>query len=562
MSIQGETVGTSRVLRSARWMMRLALPCALAGCCLFFLAGCGADVGDVDRATSAAVKGSSVNTSEQDSDSAADTIRQAAVAQNTADIECASASVRQAIEQVTAPYGQAVSVTYLPVGTPAGIVSVNGSTQHASASMIKLVVLATLFDKVAAGEIDLAAQVEVKVSDIVSGTGTVQDDGPGTYELRELARRMIADSDNTATNVIVDLIGMDAVNEEASKLGLTGTAMARKMMDVVAADQGMRNRMTSDDAATVLNLIATGKLVNEQMSELAMSFLLQQTINAGITDAIPAGVQVAHKTGELNQAEHDGGVVLAAHPYVLVVMTEGIDNYLGVSVIADVSRAVYVATEAREWSRPTPRHRASKMRLTQRVVPSTPLTTTSPACSLRPTTAMTVALITAGRTKCLVIRGIRAERQCPPNPRNLALARKPAARRAVVRRAAPRLSPAPAALRVARVPVKLGARVRAPVRKAWAAPGRPAAPAGRAVPRLRTLVRATLVRPAAAKAVPGRPEGLPPTPPKASRFAEAADALWQTRCVQVGALEALFCALPAGIGRLMRYHTVLFRACV
>ena len=162
-------------------MMRLALPYALASCCLLFLAGCGADAGDVDKATPASVVGSSVNTSEQDSVSAADTIRQAAVAQNTAEIERASASVRQAIEQVTAPYGETVSVTYLPVGTPAGIVSVNGSTQHVSASMIKLVVLAALFDKVAAGEIDLSAQVEIKASDIVSGTGTVQDDGPGTY---------------------------------------------------------------------------------------------------------------------------------------------------------------------------------------------------------------------------------------------------------------------------------------------------------------------------------------------------------------------------------------------
>lgn len=333
---------------AVRAMACRVLPCALAGCCLLFLAGCGADAGDADRATSASVAGSYINTSEQDSVSAADTIRQAAVAQNTAETERASAAIRQAIELVTAPYGETVSVTYLPVGTPAGIVSVNGATQHASASMIKLVVLAALLDKVAAGEIDLAAQVEVTSSDIVSGTGTVQDDGPGTYELRELARRMIADSDNTATNVIVDLIGMDAVNEEANKLGLTGTVMARKMMDMVAADQGMRNRMTSDDAATILNLIASGKLVNEQMSELAMSFLLQQTINAGLTDAIPAGVQVAHKTGELIQAEHDGGIVLAAHPYVLVVMTEGIDNYLGVSVIADVSRAVYVATNGSE----------------------------------------------------------------------------------------------------------------------------------------------------------------------------------------------------------------------
>lgn len=334
---------------AARTVLSRALPCVFAGCCLLFLAGCGADADDADRATSAPVADSSAAAPADDAEtSAVDTIRQAAVAQNTAETERASAAIRQAIEQVTAPYGETVSVTYLPVGSPAGIVSVNGATQHASASMIKLVVLAALLDEAAAGQIDLSAQVEVTSSDIVSGTGTVQDDGPGTYELRELARRMIADSDNTATNVIVDLIGMDAVNEEASKLGLTGTVMARKMMDMAAADQGMRNRMTSDDAATILNLIASGKLVNEQMSELAMSFLLQQTINAGLTDAIPAGVQVAHKTGELIQAEHDGGIVLAAHPYVLVVMTEGIDNYLGVSVIADVSRAVYVATNGTE----------------------------------------------------------------------------------------------------------------------------------------------------------------------------------------------------------------------
>lgn len=334
---------------AVRAMACRVLPCALAGCCLLFLAGCGADAGDAGKVSTTPAADSSAAASGDDAEaSAVDTIRQAAVAQNTAETERASAAIRQAIELVTAPYGETVSVTYLPVGSPAGIVSVNGATQHASASMIKLVVLAALLDKAAAGQIDLAAQVEVTSSDIVSGTGTVQDDGPGTYELRELARRMIADSDNTATNVIVDLIGMDAVNEEASKLGLTGTVMARKMMDMVAADQGMRNRMTSDDAATILNLIASGKLVNEQMSELAMSFLLQQTINAGLTDAIPAGVQVAHKTGELIQAEHDGGIVLAAHPYVLVVMTEGIDNYLGVSVIADVSRAVYVATNGSE----------------------------------------------------------------------------------------------------------------------------------------------------------------------------------------------------------------------
>ena len=352
MPVQGETVGTSEVLRGARrWMVRVALPCALAGCCLLSLAGCGSEEGGEDtRAaeTATAPASSDVESSQDSSSSVADAVRQAAVAQSAADTARASAAIRQAIERVTSSYGEAVSVTYLPVGELDAVVSVNGTTQHASASMIKLLVLAALLDKAAAGEVDLDAQVEVAASDIVSGTGTIQDEGPGAYALRELARRMIADSDNTATNVIVGLIGMDAVNEEASRLGLTGTVMARKMMDTTAAEQGMRNRMTTDDAATILNLIATGRLVNREMSELAMSFLLQQTIDAGLTDAIPAGVQVAHKTGELLQAEHDGGIVLASQPYVLVVMTEGIDNYLGVSVIADVSRAVYVATNGSE----------------------------------------------------------------------------------------------------------------------------------------------------------------------------------------------------------------------
>lgn len=330
--------------RRAARLVTAGLAWALVGCTMGVMAGCDSDETGSSSDAAAPQAASTQTQQAEEETSIADAIHQAAAEQGTRDAQKQAQAVKQAIEQVTAPYGEAVSVTYLPVGRAEGVASVNGSTQHASASMIKLVVLAALLDKAAAGEVDLASQVEVAATAIVSGTGTVQDDGPGTYELRELARRMIADSDNTATNVIVDLIGMDAVNEEASKLGLTGTVMARKMMDTAAAEQGMRNRMTTDDAATILNLIATGQLVNQQMSDLAMDFLLQQTIDAGLTDAIPAGVSVAHKTGELLQTEHDGGIVLAAKPYVLVVMTEGIDNAAGVSVIADVSRAVYVAT--------------------------------------------------------------------------------------------------------------------------------------------------------------------------------------------------------------------------
>lgn len=321
------------------------LACTLAVCGVLGLAACAANDGE-PASTTADAASSAADTGEDST--LAGAVRRAATEQDRADSQKEAQVVREAIEAVTVPYGTSVSVAYLPVGDTDGAVYVNGDVQRSSASMIKLLVLATLLDKAAAGDVDLDADVEVRAADIVAGTGTVQDDGPGTYKLRELARRMIADSDNTATNVIVDLVGMDAVNAEAGKLGLANTVMARKMMDTEAASRGMQNRMSASDAATILNLVATGTLVNQEMSDLALDFLLQQSIDAGLTDGIPSGVGVAHKTGELTQVEHDGGIVLATKPYVLVVMTEGVDNLTGVSLIADVSRAVYVATNGSE----------------------------------------------------------------------------------------------------------------------------------------------------------------------------------------------------------------------
>ena len=186
-----------------------ALTCTLALCGALGLAGCDASDGESASTTS----GMASSTADADKDSSlAGAVRQAATEQDRADSQKEAQAVQQAIEAVTASYGTSVSVAYLPVGDADGAVYINGDTQRSSASMIKLIVLATLLDKAAAGEVDLDAEVKVRSEDIVAGTGTVQEDGPGAYQLRELARRMIADSDNTATNVIVDLIGMDAVN--------------------------------------------------------------------------------------------------------------------------------------------------------------------------------------------------------------------------------------------------------------------------------------------------------------------------------------------------------------
>lgn len=254
-------------------------------------------------------------------------------------------SVQQAIEAVIADYGDTVSVTYAPVNASTGTVSINGETSHTSASMIKLLILACLLDQAAAGEVMLATSIEMTYDDIVGGSGVIIGWGAGAcFTVKDLAYYMITASDNTAANMLIDLLGMDVINEEATKLGLTATSLQRRMMDTEAQANGFENYMSSDDAATILKMIAAGTLVNEDMSALALGFLKEQTVNAGLLDGVPSDVMVAHKTGELTAVSHDGGIVLAAYPYVLVVMTEGIDNSIAYSVIASVSQAVYDAT--------------------------------------------------------------------------------------------------------------------------------------------------------------------------------------------------------------------------
>lgn len=264
-------------------------------------------------------------------------------------------AIEQAVESELADSAGQVSLVYIPLGGQAsdlpssanaplgeGGVSIDGTTRRISASMIKLVVLAEVLDEVACGVRMLDEQITFDQSDLVGGSGVMQAREPETtLPLREVARLMIAESDNTATNKLIDLLGMDAINTQAEKLGLAQTVLQRKMLDEVAASQGRENYTSAADVAILLGLIAQGSFVDAPMSVLALDFLKRQTDGEGIADGVPEGVAVAHKTGMLDGAEHDGAIVFAERPYVLVVMTEGLDSTRALSLVGSISRAVY-----------------------------------------------------------------------------------------------------------------------------------------------------------------------------------------------------------------------------
>lgn len=253
-------------------------------------------------------------------------------------------AIDQDVEAIAEASGMMVGVTVIDLesGTHAGY---QESQEFVSASMIKLIIAETFLRQAEAGEFVLNGTYTLQSSDIVGGTGVLQGLGAGsevTYS--ELVKEMISSSDNTATNVIIDLVGgMDAVNAEAKRLGLDATELNRYMMDTDATAAGIENYTSADDLALLLQMIYDGTFVSEKSSEFMMEALLEQSDEGGILAGLPAMTAFAHKTGTLGSVRHDGGIVLDDRPFVIVVLCggSGFSEQGAIDVMGVVAEAVY-----------------------------------------------------------------------------------------------------------------------------------------------------------------------------------------------------------------------------
>lgn len=250
--------------------------------------------------------------------------------------------LRDALEQATGAHAGTYAVACASADG-SWSVDVNGDEPFVSASIIKLAILGTLLDQAQSGALSLDDSVTVGPSDIVGGTGVIQASGAGgSYTYRQLAAYMIQDSDNVATNLIIDAVGMSAVNEYASEIGLTQTALNRRMMDFAAGDE---NYTSANDVAHILQLIYQGKLVSPDASEFALDLLKGQHDDAGLLKGLPAGSVFAHKTGTLDGVFNDGGIVLDRNPYVMMVLSGDAEKSQAQACMVDVAQAADAAIE-------------------------------------------------------------------------------------------------------------------------------------------------------------------------------------------------------------------------
>jgi beta-lactamase class A len=178
-----------------------------------------------------------------------------------------------------------------------------------AASTIKVPILAAVLDEVHAGRLDLA-QPNAIPPQRAGGSGVLHAlPYLHTLTLADLLTLMIIVSDNTATNVVIDLIGMERVNQFCADAGLNGTVLRRKMMDADAVRLGLENTTTAHDQARLLGAIAWGNLLPAPLRAFALQALERQQFNDGLPSLLPDEVTVAHKTGELPGVRHDAGVI-------------------------------------------------------------------------------------------------------------------------------------------------------------------------------------------------------------------------------------------------------------
>ncbi len=218
------------------------------------------------------------------------------------------------------------------------------------ASSIKIAVLAELYHQAqlspagATGKAKLSDLYTVNALDLVPDSDIMLGLTPSITRVtnRDLATMMIAVSDNSATNVLIDRVGMENVNGLMDSLGLTHTRLLRKMMDLKAAGEGRENISTPREMMTLLEQIYRGKVLNKKMTEDFLKMLGTHK-QSFIPRDLPDGVRTANKPGELEAVRNDSGIVFAQNrPYVICVMT----TYLrterdGEDAIARISSAAY-----------------------------------------------------------------------------------------------------------------------------------------------------------------------------------------------------------------------------
>ncbi|MFN9741007.1 MAG: serine hydrolase [Acidobacteriota bacterium] len=221
---------------------------------------------------------------------------------------------------------------------------INAQATFPTGSSIKIPILIELHRQAAAGTLKLTETLPITNRQQVGGSGVLLHfaEGGSQLSLHDLSILMIALSDNTATNLLIERLGMDRINQTIVDLGLPGIKLQRKMIDLAAMARGAENIATPREAARLLELLAQGKVINTEVSAAVLK-TLRIPKSSPIPRLLPASTTVANKPGGLEGVACDWGLIeIPNRPFAIAVMTTYNGESAGADeAIARISRLAY-----------------------------------------------------------------------------------------------------------------------------------------------------------------------------------------------------------------------------
>lgn len=221
------------------------------------------------------------------------------------------------------------------------VIEYGGNVVFPQASSIKIPIMIEVFRAARAGKASLDRAVTLAKEDAVGGSGHLQillRRGPVTLSVRDLVTAMIETSDNTATNKLISLVGMDSVNRYLDQAGMKQTRLQRRMLDQTAATESRENISTPLEMARLMETLYRGTAVDAQASKEMIEIL--KLTDASFRATIPSGVAVAAKPGSVSGVHAETGIIfLENRPFVLSVMATYLNP--GINPIPGVAHLFY-----------------------------------------------------------------------------------------------------------------------------------------------------------------------------------------------------------------------------
>lgn len=230
--------------------------------------------------------------------------------------------------------------------------SFNEKVTMPSASCIKIPIAMALLKEVQDNLINLDEKILVRKEEMVDGSGIIYEFDEKDYSLRELLTVMIIQSDNTAANKIIDILGMEKINNTIKSAGLKETFLKRKMMDFKAREKGLENLSCSLDLAQCLKMIHQASFLNKEYSDFLLKILKKSQTRDKIPFYMPEREwnKIGNKTGSLPGIENDAALMnLDKGNFVFVVMSKSLpNNVYGVVTISRMGKMMWDIID-RNW---------------------------------------------------------------------------------------------------------------------------------------------------------------------------------------------------------------------